>query len=137
MIDLQFVQIIPFVVGVALSLLILSRMRLFSSSGMFFRDINEVSHPDTDIAIVEIGGLAIFPILLISLCPSLGVPKWLGYDAISASDVEQSGLRIMQVIAGCALLYTTFACAQVAGFEVIGSLRFQVLRLLGRFAFRF
>lgn len=105
MIDLQFVQIIPFVVGVALSLLIFSRMRLFSSSGMFFRDINEVSHPDTDIAIVEIGGLAIFPILLISLCPSLGIPKWLGYDAISASDVELSGLRIMQVIAGCALLY--------------------------------
>ncbi len=105
MIDLQFVQIIPFIVGVALSLLILSRMRLFSSSGMFFRDINEVCHSDTDVAIVEIGGLAIFPILLISLCPSLGVPKWLGYDAISASDVEQSGLRIMQVIAGCALLY--------------------------------
>ena len=105
MIDLQFVQIIPFIVGVALSLLILSRMRLFSSSGMFFRDINEVCHSDTDVAIVEIGGLAIFPILLISLCPSLGIPKWLGYDAISASDVELSGLRIMQVIAGCALLY--------------------------------
>lgn len=105
MAEIQFVEIIPFIVGVALSLIVLSRMRLFSSSGMFFRDINEVNNSKRDIAIVEIGGLAIFPILLISLCPSLGIPKWLGYDIISANEVERSGLRIMQVIAGCAILY--------------------------------
>lgn len=105
MTDIQFIDIVPFVLGVILSLFILTRMRLFSTSGMFFRNIDDIDDDKRDRSVVEIGGVAIFPILLISLCPSLGLPKWLGYDALSATNVEMSGLRIMQVIAGCALLY--------------------------------
>lgn len=103
--DLYIIELIPFFVGLALSMIILSRMRLFTNSGMFFRKIDDIDNKKRDRFVVEIGGLSIFPILIIALCPSLGLPKWLGYDSLSASSVEMSGLRIMQVITGCALLY--------------------------------
>lgn len=100
--ELHIIQIIPFVIGLVLSLAILTRMRLYSTSGMFFRSIDDTERGTST---VEVGGLAIFPILLVALCISLGLPKWFGYDEVSSMDVEKSGLRIMQVIAGCALLY--------------------------------
>lgn len=102
MLDINLIQFAPCVIGLLLSLAILHRMRLFSSSGMFFRNIDEVSN---DNSIVEIGGIAIFPILLISLCMSLGMPKLLVGDMHASQEIEHSGLRIMQVIAGAALLY--------------------------------
>lgn len=100
--ELYIIQIIPCLIGLFLSLVVLTRMRLFSSSGMFFRSIDKANDK---IGIVEIGGIAIFPILLFALCISLGLPKWFGYDDISSAKVETSGLRIMQVIAGCSILY--------------------------------
>lgn len=103
--DILFVEITPLIVGLLLSLIILTRMKLFSSSGMFFQDIDIVDNNNRERTIVEIGGLAIFPIFLIILCPSLGLPKWLGYDEMSAAKIETSGLRILQLIAGCAILY--------------------------------
>lgn len=106
MTDINIVEIFPLALGLLLSLVILPKMRLFGTSGMFFRTVDaaDINAPK-DKGIVEIGGIAIFPILLMALCPSLGLPKWLGYDSLSADNVEMSGLRIMQVIAGCALLY--------------------------------
>ena len=104
MTNILIIEIMPFLIGFVLSFVILTRMRLLSASGMFFRSVGDLSS-QKDQSIVEIGGLAILPILLISLCPALGLPKWLGYDSLSADNVEISGLRIMQVIAGCALLY--------------------------------
>lgn len=105
MTDIHFIEITPFVIGVVFSLMILTKMRLFSDSGMFFQNPDDLNSGNRDRTVVEIGGLSIFPILLIALCPSLGLPKWLGYDTWSATNVEMSGLRIMQVIAGCAMLY--------------------------------
>ena len=100
--DIYIIETIPCLIGIVLSLIILPRMRQLSSSGMFFSDKD--GHRDKK-GLVELGGLAVFPILLVALCICLGLPKWLGYDAISSSKVEQSGLRILQVIAGSALLY--------------------------------
>lgn len=100
--EIQFIQILPLAIGIVTSIIILPRMRLFSHSGMFFRNIDDTKR---ERSAVEVGGLAILPLLLIALCISLGLPKWFGYDDISADEVEASGLRIMQVIAGCALLY--------------------------------
>ena len=100
--ELNYIYIIPCIVGIFLSIVILTRMRLFSASGTFFRTIDDA---DRDKGVVEIGGIAIFPILLFSLCISLGLPKWFGFDSLSSSEVERSGLRIMQVVAGAALLY--------------------------------
>ena len=100
--ELNYIYIIPCIVGIFLSIVILTRMRLFSASGTFFRTIDDA---DRDKGVVEIGGIAVFPILLFSLCISLGLPKWFGFDSLSSSEVERSGLRIMQVVAGAALLY--------------------------------
>lgn len=99
------IEFAPFVVGLILSGYILSKSRLFSSGGIFFRKIEDYEEIGTSDALVEVGGLVIMPLILIVLCPTLGLPKWLGYDALSAADIERSGLRILQVIAGCAMLY--------------------------------
>lgn len=100
----QYIVVVPLFIGIILSFIILTRMKLFSSSGKFFRSVDDADLGNGR-ALVEIGGIAIFPVLLTCLCASLGLPKWLGYDASSAMEVEKSGLRIMQVISGCALLY--------------------------------
>lgn len=71
------VDIIPFFIGFVFSVIILSRMKLFSSSGRFFRTVDDVDEGN-GCSLVEIGGIAIFPILLACLCASLGLPKWLG-----------------------------------------------------------
>lgn len=105
MIEQHIVEVAPLIIGLVLSFFVLPRMRVLSASGMFFRNSDEASGIDRQKSVVEIGGIAIFPIFLIGLCISLGLPKWLGYDAISAAKVETSGLRILQVIAGCAILY--------------------------------
>lgn len=105
MTEQYIVEIAPLIVGLVLSFFILPRMRVLSASGMFFRNEDEINKKNSSKSVVEIGGIAIFPIFLIGLCISLGLPKWLGYDAISAAKVETSGLRILQVIAGCAMLY--------------------------------
>lgn len=106
MFDINIIQFAPFAIGLILSLAILHRMRLISRSRMFFQSNNGIKDDDDkDVAAVEIGGIAIFPILLISLCLSLGMPKLFLQDLTASAQIEDSGLRIMQVIAGAALLY--------------------------------
>ena len=56
--ELNYIYIIPCIVGIFLSIVILTRMRLFSASGTFFRTIDDA---DRDKGVVEIGGIAIFP----------------------------------------------------------------------------
>lgn len=99
---LDILQLVPFVLGTILTLSVLSRTRINSMSGMFFQNMDGVQDRNT---VVQIGGVSIFPLLLIVLSISLGLPKWFGLDDISRIEVEKSGLRIMQVVAGCAMLY--------------------------------
>jgi len=106
MIDITLIQFAPFFIGLLLSFVIVHRMRLFSDSDMFFsRSEEEENENEKERGIVEIGGIAIFPILLIALCLSLGMPKLLIGNIEQTSEIENSGLRIMQVIAGSALLF--------------------------------
>lgn len=95
-------RISPFIIGFVLTLVVVARTRFISTSGMFFRNVEENKKKG---AIVELGGVTLFPILLIALCSSLGLPKWIGFDSVISNEVEYSSLRIMQVIAGCALMY--------------------------------
>lgn len=95
---------VPLVVGFIVSFLILPRMRVFSTSGMFFHEKADIEKKK-DPSMVEVGGLAMLPILLFALCICLGIPKLIGEDVLSAAKVERSGLRIMQVIAGCAIMF--------------------------------
>lgn len=101
----NLVEFAPLLLGLFLSLYIITRMRLFSSSGMFFRSIDDIDDSNRDRTLVEVGGVAMFPVLLITLCISLGLPKLMGFEQVSAVKIEASTLRIVQVIAGCSLLY--------------------------------
>ena len=111
---LDIVQLIPFVIGLVVSAITLRKYRLISYNGRLIPG----SEADERIMTsgVEIGGVAIFPILLIAMCLSLGIPHYIGmmewsYDNInmtllSEEKVLPSALRIMQVIAACAILYS-------------------------------
>lgn len=54
---------------------------------------------------VNMGGMAIFPILMMALCLTLGISRWLEYYDIMRLDLGITGDRILQVISGCGLLY--------------------------------
>lgn len=100
----MWVGFVPLVVGFIASLFILPRMKIYSTSGMFFHDKADIDMKK-DSSVVELGGLAMLPILLFAICICLGIPKLLGGDVVSAAKVERSGLRIMQVIAGSAIMF--------------------------------
>ena len=95
----------PLIIGLVLSLAILPKMKIFSASGRFFCKNYDTGNEVRNRSIVEIGGFAIFPILLISLCLSCGFPKWAGLHISIVKDIESAAMRIMQVVAGCSLLY--------------------------------
>ena len=98
---LLFIKIIPFIIGLTVSAVILINSRLLSSNGKIIPIVNQSEQTKG----VEIGGMAIFPILLIAICLSLGIPHYLGLEELSVDEVLPSTLRIMQVIVGCAILY--------------------------------
>ena len=89
----------PFTISFLLSLYITQRMRLISYNGNVYlrREKDETGG-------LEIGGLSLFPIMLISMCISLAVPNLLGMEDISRQ-VAPTTMRILQMIVGCAFLY--------------------------------
>ena len=99
---LFLIQIIPFIIGLTISGFILRNSRLISTNGKLIPGFDDKSAPSNG---VEIGGVAIFPILLMAMCLSIGLPHYLGFTELSQLKVLPSALRIMQVIAACALLY--------------------------------
>lgn len=99
---LFLIQIIPFIIGLTISGFILRNSRLISTNGKLIPGFDDKSAPSNG---VEIGGVAIFPILLMAMCLSIGLPHYLGFTELSQLKVLPSALRIMQVIVGCALLY--------------------------------
>jgi len=102
MTELHILEISPCLIGLVLSGVILNRMRLYSTSGMFFRKVEEEKKLDS---VVEIGGLALLPIMLASLCLTLGLPQLMGYEGMGGVQVMTGVMRIMQIMAGCSLLY--------------------------------
>lgn len=100
--NLTLVQIIPFIIGLVISSVMLRSSRLVSPNGNLIPGFGEGSAPSNG---VEIGGVVVFPILLIAMCLSIGLPHYLGFIELSQAKVMPSVLRIMQVIAGSALLY--------------------------------
>lgn len=95
---------VPLIISIILSSIILNRLRLFCSGGIFFNDPHNIDNNKSN-GLVEIGGISIFPILLISLCLSLGISRWFLYFGFDQFQWGISGDRILQVIAGCSLLY--------------------------------
>ena len=90
---------IPFAISFLLSLYITQRMRIISYNGNVY-----LGQRRKEIVGMEIGGLSLFPIMLISMCFSLALPQSLRMEDISRQ-VEPATMRILQMIVGCAFLY--------------------------------
>lgn len=97
--NILIILAIPFAVSFLLSLYITRRMRIISYNGNVY-----LRKKQDDIGGMEIGGLPLFPIILISMCISLALPNLLDMEEID-HEVEPTTMRILQMIVGCAFLY--------------------------------
>lgn len=104
MITNHIIELSTLLIGIVLSIYILDKMRIYTQSGRFFLSPDEIDREQKD-GLVEIGGLGIFPILLIALSLSLGISSWLEYYEIIELEKPITGNRILQIFAGSGLLY--------------------------------
>ena len=94
------IRIAPLFISLLLGLIIIPNMRLVGT-GKTFSLLSE-----TDNSRIMIGGITFLPIIIIALCISVSLPNLLGMLELRTK-VEPSGMRIMQIIVGCSLLYIT------------------------------
>lgn len=94
------IRIAPLFISLLLGLIIIPNMRLVGT-GKMFSLLSE-----TDNSRIMIGGITFLPIIIIALCISVSLPNLLGMLELRTK-VEPSGMRIMQIIVGCSLLYIT------------------------------
>lgn len=97
--DILLILAIPLTISFLFSFFITPRMRIISYHGSSF-----IRKRKDDMMELEIGGLSLFPIVLISMCISLALPNLLGMEELR-HHVEPTIMRILQIIVGCTLLY--------------------------------
>ena len=97
--DILIILAFPFAISFLLSLYITQRMRIVSYNGNVF-----LRQSKGEVLGMEIGGLSLFPIMLISMCISLVLPNLFGMEEIK-HQVEPTTMRILQIIVGCTFLY--------------------------------
>lgn len=97
--DVFVVLAIPFAISLLMSLYLVQRMKIISYNGY-----STLKRKGEESKGMEIGGLSLFPIMLISMCFTLALPHLPGMDALS-DQIDPATMRILQVIAGCAFLY--------------------------------
>ena len=97
--DILIILAIPFTIAFLLSMFIIPKMRIISYNG------NVYLRQKKDEAMgMEMGGLSLFPIILISMCITMVLPHMLGMEELR-QQVEPTTMRILQIIVGGALLY--------------------------------
>ena len=97
--DILIILAIPFAISFLLSLIITQRMRIISYNGYLYLRQNK-----DDILGMEMGGLSVFPIMLISMCITVALPHVLNMEELRLQ-VEPTTMRILQIIVGGAFLY--------------------------------
>lgn len=97
------VFVIPFLVSVFLGGYVIPRMKLVFTANNNFAVASSKSEGQHNF--IEIGGLSIFPLMLVSICVTLAIPHVLGDDSFLEHKMDQSIMRILQVIAGLSLMY--------------------------------
>ena len=97
--DIFIILAIPFGISFLLSMFIAQRMRIISYNGNFYFNQNK-----DDVLGMEMGGLSLFPIMLISMCITMVLPHMLEMEELR-QQVEPTTMRILQIIVGCAFLY--------------------------------
>ena len=97
--NILIILTVPFAISFLLSLYITQRMRIISYNGNVY-----LRQKHDEVGGMEIGGLSLFPIMLISMCISLALPNLFGMEEIK-QQVEPTTMRILQMIVGCTFLY--------------------------------
>jgi len=96
--------VVPFVISIVLGTYVLPRMRLMSVLRQENYEISILQGKTKGCKVSQIGGVALYPLLLVSVCVALAMPRLLGYEDL-AIRVEWSTMRILQIIAGLAMMY--------------------------------
>ena len=97
--DIFIILAIPFAISFLLSMFIIPRMRIISYNGNVY-----IRQKKDEAMGMEMGGLSLFPIMLISMCITMVLPYMLGMQELR-QQVEPTTMRILQIIVGGALLY--------------------------------
>ena len=97
--DIIIIMAIPLAISFILSFFITPRMRIVSYHGSSF-----IRKRKDDMIGMEIGGLSLYPIVLISMCITISLPNLIGIEELR-HQVEPATMRILQIIVGCTLLY--------------------------------
>ena len=90
---------IPFAISFLLILIMAQRMKIISYNGyatLRGRGVESVG--------MEMGGLSLFPIMLISMCTTLALPYMFHMEELS-QQIEPAIMRVLQVLVGCAFIY--------------------------------
>jgi len=97
--DILIILAIPFAISLLLSLYITPRMKIISYNGMGY-----LGRKHADSRGMEMGGLSLFPIMLMSMCLTFGLPVVFHLEELQ-EQVTPTMLRIFQIIVGCSFLY--------------------------------
>lgn len=99
MIEFLIILAIPLLTSFLMTMVLAQKMTIISYNGYAtLRPKGEVSKG------MEMGGLSLFPIILISLCFTLALPYTLGIMDFR-HQIEPAIMRVLQVIMGCSILY--------------------------------
>ena len=96
------IKIVPLFISILLGLAIIPNFRLVATEKKMFLPKNGDKANNS----LMIGGISIFPIMLIALCVSIALPYLFGMTELRTK-VEPTTMRIMQLIVGCSLLFIT------------------------------
>ena len=97
--DYFIILAVPMLISFLLILIVAQRMKIISYNGYsILRSKGEESMG------MEIGGLSIFPVILISMCTTLALPRLFNMEALN-EQIEPAIMRVLQVIVGCAFLF--------------------------------
>lgn len=98
------VFVLPFLISFVLGLFIIPRMKVMTTPVANNTETLIVENRKNTTKHLQIGGFPVFPLLLVSVCVTLAMPKLLGFSDISVW-VQASAMRILQIISGLAIMY--------------------------------
>ena len=90
---------IPFAISLILGLYVMPRMKIISYNGMGY-----LGHQKDDVRGMEMGGLSLYPVMLISMCVTAALPIAFHIPDLR-HQLEPTLPRILQIVVGCAFLY--------------------------------
>ena len=98
--NVLIIKLLPLAISLLLGIIIIPHMRLVASDAKVFLPRKREEHDGS----LKVGGIAIFPIILIALCLCIGLPYALEWQELRRQ-VEPATMRIMQLIVGCSMLF--------------------------------